>query len=152
MKQKIKRTYGVREKQFRKHFEDAAKQAGVTGDALLSRLEKRLDNVVYRLGMASSRAQARQLVNHGYFSINGTKTDIPSCEVKVKDHIMLREEKRERKFVGLLKEYRKTKQDEIPGWLAMDESKWEGVVLSEPTRDHIESDLNPQLVVEFYSK
>jgi len=152
MKQKIKRTYGVRERQFRKHFEEAAKRSGVTGDMLLSRLERRLDNVIYRLGMASSRAQARQLVGHGYFSINGKKTDIPSCEVSAKDRIALRDEKKEKKFVTLLAEYRKTKQEDVPGWLAMDEKKWEGVMLSEPTREHIEADLNPQLVVEFYSK
>lgn len=152
MKQKIKRTYGVLERQFRKHFREIENKEGVTGDLLLFRLEKRLDNVVYRLGFASSRTQARQLVGHGFFTVNGVKTDIPSYGVKVGDVITYREEKKEKRYTSLLKEQKKTSQAEVPGWLVLDEKKWEGKILSEPTRDHIEGDLNPQLVVEFYSK
>lgn len=152
MKQKIKRTYGVLETQFRKHFSDVQGKEGIVGDLLMQRLEERFDNVVYRLGFATSRAQARQLVSHGYFLIDGKKVDIPSYKVKVGNKISLRTEKADKKYLTLLKESRKTRQNEVPGWLVLDESKWEGTVLTQPTRDHIEGDLNPQLVVEFYSK
>jgi len=152
MKQKIKRTYGVLERQFRNHFREVESKEGVTGDMLLSRLEKRLDNVVYRLGLATSRAQARQLVSHGFFALNGKKTDIPSARISVGDVITLRLEKMEKKYLLGLKELRKNSQVKVPEWLVLDEKKWQGTMLSEPTRDHIEGDLNPQLVVEFYSK
>jgi len=152
MKQKIKRTYGVLERQFRRYFREVENKEGVTGDMLLAKLEKRLDNVVYRLGLASSRSQARQLVGHGFIAVNGTRVNIPSAIVSVGDVISLRPEKKEKKYLAELKESRKTSQQEVPGWLSLDESKWEGNILGEPTRDYIEGDLNPQLVVEFYSK
>jgi small subunit ribosomal protein S4 len=118
----------------------------------LIRLERRFDNVVYRLGMATSRAQARQLISHGFFDLNGKKTDIPSCEISLGDSIAFRKEKKDKSFLSLLKEIKKTSTINVPSWLFLDESKWEGKILSLPTRDHIEGDLNPQLVVEFYSK
>jgi small subunit ribosomal protein S4 len=152
MKQKIKRTYGVLERQFRKHFDEVKNKSGVTGDMLLIRLERRFDNVVYRLGMATSRAQARQLISHGFFNLNGKKTNIPSCEISLGDSIAFRKEKKDKSFLSLLKEVKKTSTINVPGWLILDELKWEGKILSLPTRDHIEGDLNPQLVVEFYSK
>ncbi|QQS61413.1 MAG: 30S ribosomal protein S4 [Candidatus Moraniibacteriota bacterium] len=152
MKQKIKRAYGVLEAQFRRHFAEVQGKEGITGDLLLQRLEERFDNVVYRLGFSTSRAQARQLVSHGFFLLNGKKTDIPSCRIKVGDTIAIRKENVEKKYLTLLKEARKTRQNDTPGWLVFDESKWEGIVLAQPTRDHIEGDFNPQLVVEFYSK
>ncbi len=149
-KQKVRRIYGVFEKQFRNYFKRAQRMKGVTGSNLLVLLESRLDNVVYRLGFAESRAQARQLVRHGHFVVNGRKTDIPSYLVKPGDEIVLREKS---KSNGYFKERAQTISDaKVPGWLQLDINKMTGTVLAEPTREDIDFTLNEQLIVEYYSR
>lgn len=151
MKQRIKRIYGVLEKQFRKHYEDVSRRKGVTGDLLLARLEMRLDSVVYRLGFASSRALARQLVSHRAFRVNGKPLSTPSAEVKVGDEISIAQTK-----AG--KEYFQNKQKEIlnkkdvPKWLLLESASFSGKVVSMPTRTDIGIHVDPQAVVEYYSK
>ncbi len=151
MKQRIKRIYGVLEKQFRKHYEDVRRRKGVAGDLLLARLEMRLDSVVYRLGFASSRALARQLVSHRAFRVNGKLLSIPSAEVRIGDVVSLAPTK-----VG--KEYFKNKKNEImskkdvPSWLELDGASFSGKVVSMPTRNDIGVHVDPQAVVEYYSK
>lgn len=149
-KQRTRRIYGVLERQFRKEFELAERQAGPTGENLLRILEQRLDNVVYRLGFADSRAQARQLVTHGHFNLNGRKTDIPSALVKVNDEIAVRPQSRE-------SEYFKVAADGLarhdpPDWLVLDAPSQSGRVLNLPRRDQIELQINEPLIVEFYSR
>jgi len=151
MKQKIKRVYGVMERQFRRHFEDAKRTRGVVGTELMSRLERRLDNVVYRLGFAPSRALARQLVSHKSFLVNGRRADIPSMEVKVGDVISVKEEKREKTYFKNLSETLDAARN-IPGWLSLDPKRLEGRVVSSPSREETEVNVDPQLVVEYYSK
>ena len=149
-KQKMKRIYGVLERQFRRYFEEAARRPGVTGENLLRLLELRLDNVVYRLGFASSRAQARQLVRHGHITVNGRKTNIPSFRVKVGDVIAVRPESRRRTyFKGLAEEI---EVDRVPKWLQVDPENLAGKVIALPEREDIDIRLNEQLVVEFYSR
>jgi len=149
-KQKVRRIYGVFEKQFRRYFKRAQRMKGVTGTNLLVILESRLDNVVYRLGFAESRAHARQLVRHGHFDVNGRKTDIPSFLVKPGDEIVLREKS---KSNGYFKEHAQTITDsKVPGWLKLDINKMTGTVLAEPTREDIDFTLNEQLIVEYYSR
>lgn len=151
MKQRIKRIYGVLEKQFRKHYEDVSRRKGVTGDLLLARLEMRLDSVVYRLGFASSRALARQLVSHRAFRVNGKALSTPSAELRVGDEISIAQTK-----VG--KAYFQNKQKEIlnkkdvPKWLLLDSASFSGKVVSMPTRTDIGIHVDPQAVVEYYSK
>jgi small subunit ribosomal protein S4 len=149
-KQKARRTYGVLEKQFRRHFAMAENRPGVTGENLIQVLETRLDNVVYRLGIADSRPQARQLVNHGHFIVNGHKTDIPSYICKAGDVISVRPE-------HLTDEYFKTvlvgiARKDVPGWLTLDPRGLIGKVVSLPSRADLEVNLNEQLIVEFYSR
>jgi small subunit ribosomal protein S4 len=151
MKQKIKRIYGVLEKQFRKHFEEVRNKKGVAGDLLLIRLEKRFDNVVYRMGLASSRAQARQMITHGLFAINGVKMDIPSASVRIGDVISVRTEKTEKKHVLALRESMKSKKN-FPVWVEVDGKKLSGMVKADPTRADIDANVDPQIVVEYYSK
>ncbi|MEK9173976.1 MAG: 30S ribosomal protein S4 [Patescibacteria group bacterium] len=151
MKQKIKRIYGVLERQFRNHFEEAANLAGITGDHLLSRLERRLDNVVYRLGFAASRAQARQLVGHKMFEVNGKRQNIPSAEVKVGDVIKIKITKQQKNYWKNLAEILANKQD-VPHWLALDVAKGEGKVIAMPVREDVGVSVDPQMVVEYYSK
>lgn len=151
MKQRIKRIYGVLERQFRKHFDEIKNKKGVTGDLLLVRLESRLDNVVYRCGIASSRSQARQMVTHGIIAVNGGKVDVPAYEVKEGDTIAIRKEKIDKAFVAGLKERLKTSQG-TPVWLAFDTSKYLCSVLARPSREDIDANVDPQLVVEYYSK
>jgi len=151
MKQKIKRIYGVLERQFRHHFEEASKLSGITGDQLLSRLERRFDNVVYRLGFAVSRAQARQLVGHKMFEVNGKRLNIASAEIKVGDVIKIKVSKQEKTYWKNLAETLATKQD-IPHWLALDVAKGEGRVIALPNREDVGFSVDPQMVVEFYSK
>jgi small subunit ribosomal protein S4 len=148
-KQKVRRTYGILERQFSKHFDLAARRAGKTSENLLQILEMRLDNLVYRLGFADSRAQARQLVNHGHFAVNGRKTDIPSFIAKPNDVIAVREHSK-----GL--EYFKTRalllaQKGVPSWLSLDIENMSGRVLSVPSRTELELPFDEQLVVEYYS-
>jgi len=149
-KQKVRRVYSVLERQFHNYFVEAGNRDGVTGENLLRFLETRLDNVVFRLGFASSRAQARQLVAHGHFSVNGTPTDIPSFEVKPGDRIEVRESRRDREPFKLAKETLRSHQ--APEWLSLEPARLAGSVLSLPRRDQMPLDLNEQLVVEFYSR
>lgn len=151
MKQKIKRLYGVMERQFRHHFDEARKSHGVIGDQLLSRLERRLDNVVYRLGLASSRAQAKQLVSHKMFEVNGKRLNIPSFEVCVGDTIVLKPSKKDKQFFKNQGEILKNKKD-IPHWLELDTEKWTGKILALPDRADVGVRVDAQMVVEYYSK
>lgn len=151
MKQKIKRLYGVLERQFRHHFEEAKKGKGVTGDLLLSRLERRLDNVVYRLGFAPSRVAAKQLVSHKMFLVNGRRVDVPSFEVSVGDVVTLKEAKRGKNYFKNRMEILTNKKD-VPGWLFLDATALEAKVLSQPRREDIGVLVDAQMVVEYYSK
>jgi len=149
-KQKARRIYGVLERQFRRYFEEAVRRKGITGANLLAILESRLDNVVYRLGFASSRAQARQLVRHGHFEVNGRKTDIPSYLVKPGDVIAVRARSKEKPyFKAIAKELG---QRPVPSWMALDPVNMSGRILSIPTREEIDVPLKEQLIVEYYSR
>lgn len=152
MKQKIKRIYGVLERQFRKHFEEASHMSGITGDQLLSRLERRLDNAVFRLGFASSRAQARQLVSHKMFEVNGKRLNIPSAEVKLGDVIAIKDTKREKNYWKNLNETLAERQKTVPHWLSLDAKKGEGKVIAMPLPQDVGVSVDPQMVVEYYSK
>ena len=149
-KQKVRRVYGVLERQFRIYFDHAEARPGVTGESLLRTLELRLDNVVYRMGFASSRAQARQLVGHGHFAINGVATNIPSYQLKPGDRIEVRETRKAREPFKLAKETLRSHQ--APEWLSIDAAKLAGSVADLPRRDQMPLDLNEQLVVEYYSR
>ncbi len=149
-KQKVRRVYGVLERQFQNYFAEAETHTGVTGEYLLRSLETRLDNVVFRLGFASSRAQARQLVNHGHFAVNGVATDVPSFGVKLGDRIEVRESHREREPFKTAKETLRSHQ--APEWLSLEPARLAGSVVSLPRRDQMPLDLNEQLVVEYYSR
>jgi small subunit ribosomal protein S4 len=149
-KQKIRRVYGVLERQFRNYFREAQTHQGVTGEWLLRSLELRLDNVVYRMGLASSRAQARQLVGHGHLAVNGRPTNIPSFQLKPGDRIEVREGRRSREPFKLAKESLKSHQ--APEWLTVDAATLSGTISASPSRDQMPLDLNEQLVVEFYSR
>ena len=149
-KQKVKRTYGVLESQFRRYFEAADRQKGVTGELLLQMLERRLDNVVYRLGFATSRAQARQLVRHGHFDVNGRKVDIPSFAVRSGDTVAIRTASQKNPTIAHAME--EVKGRGIPEWLAFDASALSGRVAQLPTREQINLPVQEQLIVELYSK
>ncbi len=149
-KQKVRYSYGVLERQFRKTFAQASKQQGITGENLLVLLERRLDNVVYRLGFGDSRAQARQLVQHGHITVNGRKTDIPSCLIKEGDTIGWKESKTKTQYYKQLLEDIESKS--IPGWLSLDREKLVGQVISMPTPDEIGAKFDGQAVVEYYSR
>ena len=149
-KQKVKRIYGVLENQFRRYFESAARHRGVTGVMLLQALETRLDNVVYRLGFATSRPQARQLVRHGHFLINGKKVDIPSYAVKMGDEVRVREASAKSAVVAHAID--EVKGRGVPEWLQVDAASTLGRVLSIPTREQINLPVQEQLIVELYSK
>ncbi|MEA1936775.1 MAG: 30S ribosomal protein S4 [Patescibacteria group bacterium] len=147
-KQKIKRTYGLLEKQFRKYYDLASRMQGNTGNLLSSLLERRLDNIVYRFGFASSRNQARQLVNHGYFLVNGKKVDIASCLIKGGDIVSVKKGK-EKYFKNI---ENTLKDHQAPSWLTLDYQKLQGKVVALPMIDEIDVKANIQLVIEFYSK
>jgi small subunit ribosomal protein S4 len=149
-KQKMRRVYGVLERQFRNYYREAESTTGVTGEALLQRLETRLDNVVFRLGFASSRAQARQLVAHGHFAVNGTATNVPSYSLKPGDRVEVRESHSGREPFKVAKETLRSHQ--APEWLSLDAAKLAGSVASLPRRDQMPLDLSEQLVVEYYSR
>jgi small subunit ribosomal protein S4 len=149
-KQKIRSMYGVLERQFRKHFEEAERRPGMTGVNLLAILESRLDNVVYRLGFAASRKQARLLVRHGHFTLNGRKTDIPSAFVKEGDTIAVRERSRTNEYF-LVAQGQLTEKT-VPRWLTMDVNTWSGRAVAAPAREDIDAAVNEQLVVEYYSR
>jgi len=149
-KQKVRRIYGVFERQFRRYFQEAQRQKGLTGVNLLVLLESRLDNVIYRLGLAASRPQARQLVSHGHFDLNGRKTNIPSCLVSEGDIITVRESSKKTDY---FKEVAKgLDEGRVPGWLSLNATELSGRVVSIPTREHIDVTLNEQLIVEYYSR
>lgn len=151
MKQKIKRLYGVMERQFRHHFDEVRKSPGITGDQLLSRLERRLDNVIYRLGFAVSRAQAKQLVSHKMFEVNGKRVNIPSFEVRAGDTIVLKQSKKDKQFFKDQMEILMNKKD-VPHWLHLDAEKLTGKMLSLPAREDVGVRVDAQMVVEYYSK
>ena len=138
------------ERQFRNYFKKADRRKGVTGENLLRLLEMRLDNVVYRMGFASSRAQARQLVAHGHFAVNGRPTNVPSFSTKVGDRVEVRESRRSREYFKTASETMKAAQ--IPEWVSVDPSKLSGTVLLEPAREQMPLEFNEQLVVEYYSR
>jgi len=149
-KQKVKRIYGVLENQFRRYFEAAERQRGITGETLLQLLERRLDNVIYRLGLATSRAQARQLVRHGHFVINGKKVDVPSYSVRVGDEVGVRTGSAQNAVIQHAIE--EVKGRGIPEWLAFDTTALAGRIASLPTREQINLPVQEQLIVELYSK
>ena len=149
-KQKAKRIYGILESQFRDYYEKADKMKGITGENMLSLIERRLDNVVYRMGIAVSRSQARQLVTHAHFNVNGRPVDIASFQVKVGDVISVKEGKKLSPYFEALKG--STKSAKMPKWLDFDVEKLEGKVLALPTREDIDSQITEQMIVELYSK
>ena len=149
-KQKARRIYGLLERQFRQYFSKAAVAKGVTGEALLQMLERRLDNVVFRLGFAPSHPAARQLVRHGHFLVNGRKVDIPSYLVRAGDEVQVRE--RSRKLPVVLTTLEARKGQDVPEWLDVSAERLSGRVRSIPTRASIAAPINEQLIVEFYSK
>jgi small subunit ribosomal protein S4 len=149
-KQKARYTYGILERQFRRFFSQAERQSGITGDNLLVLLERRLDNVVYRLGFTDSRSQARQLVLHGHIMLNGRKTDIPSCLVKEGDTISWKEEKTKTEYYKQLTESIKSKS--VLSWLNLDKENLVGQVISMPTPDEIEAKFAGKSIVEYYSR
>ena len=149
-KQKVRRVYGVLERQFHNYYVQAQGSEGITGENLLRFLETRLDNVVFRLGFASSRAQARQLVAHGHFAVNGVATNVPSYELKPGDRIEVRESRRAREAFKVIRETLRSHQ--APEWLSLDAANLAGTVATLPRRDQMPLDLSEQLVVEYYSR
>ena len=149
-KQKVRRIYGIMESQFKMYFEKAENTPGVTGENFLAILEKRLDNVIFRLGFAASRNEARQLVQHGHILVNGRKLDIASYIVNVDDEIEVKESSKDMKRLAEVIELNLDK--EIPAWLDVDFDNKQGKVLADPERDDIKMPINEQLIVEFYSR
>jgi len=149
-KQKVKRIYGVLEDQFRRYFEQAERTRGITGETLLQLLERRLDNVAYRTGLATSRAQARQLVRHGHLVVNGRKVDIPSFSVKLGDVVSLRESSS--KNAAIVHALEEVKGRGVPEWLSFDPNALSVKIGSLPTRAQINLPVQEQLIVELYSK
>jgi len=149
-KQKTKRIYFTQETQFRNYFEKAARSRGVTGEKLLQQLERRLDNVVYRLGFAMSRRQARQLVRHGHVAVDGRKVNIPSYEVSVVEEIVIRERSRKLPMLEQAKDF--LSPQNAPTWLEIDRANYKGRVTALPKREDINLPVNEQLIVELYSK
>ena len=149
-KQKVKFVYGIQEKQFRNYYDKAARAEGNTGENLLTLVERRLDNVVYRLGFASTRRQARQMVNHGHFTVNGSRVNIPSYLVKTGDVIAVSEKSASNAF------FKKLKEDDAfvaaPKWLDRDKNTLQGKVIAMPTKADIDFDIAVHLIVELYSK
>ena len=149
-KQKVKRFYGVLEKQFRRYYLKAARSKGVTGSLLLQFLERRLDNVVYRLGFATTRPQARQLVSHGLVYVNNKRVNIPSYQIKENDEVSFQSKDRIQKYLKINVEL--TKDWAVPSWLVTDKGNLKGTVKSLPTREDVQFPINEQLIVELYSK
>jgi small subunit ribosomal protein S4 len=149
-KQKTKRMYGVLERQFRRHFAKAEKRRGITGELLLNILERRLDNVVFRLGFAASRAQARQLVAHGHILVDDHRVDVPSFELKEGSQVSIK--KASRKNVLVLAALEQARSRGMPGWLSLDADSFSGTLTSSPSREDITLPINEQLIVELYSK
>jgi len=149
-KQKARRVYGVLERQFRRYYEVSLSRRGLTGLMLLQILESRLDNVIYRLGYAESRAEARMLVTHGHFTVNGRRTDIPSMLVSVGDNVAVREGSRSRTYFKNLPDLAETRT--MPNWLNRDLKQLSGSVLRLPERAEIDANLSEQSIVEYYSR
>ncbi len=150
-KQKVRRMYGVLEKQFRNYYKEAARLKGATGENLLQLLESRLDNVVYRMGFAVTRAQARQLVSHRSIEVNGKVLNIPSAQIRAEDKVAVRE--KSRKQLRIQEALNVSRElDTIPAWVDVDAEKMEGVFKSVPDRDDLPPDINENLIVELYSK
>jgi small subunit ribosomal protein S4 len=149
-KQKAKRIYFTQEGQFRNYFEKAARSQGVTGELLLQQLERRLDNVVFRLGFGTARRQARQLVRHGHVAVNGRKVNIPSFQVNIGDEITIKEPSRKLVILEAAKEF--AGHQHAPNWLEIDRDNFRGKILSLPKREDIQQPVNEQLIVELYSK
>ena len=149
-KQKAKAVYGLLEKQFRRYFEKASTSKSNTAEFMIQLLEKRLDNVVYRLGLAKTRKQARQLVGHGFVQVNGALVDIPSYEVRVGSEISVKESKKQKGIVKTMAEFHK--QVQVPKWLDCDVASLKGKVTGEPQLDDVEKVFDPRLIVEFYSR
>ena len=146
-KQKVKFVYGVMEKQFYKLYEEATRKEGVTGELLLQYLERRLDNVIYRLGFGATRRQARQIVSHGHILINGKRVNIASYRVKQVDVITVKEDSKE---LALIKE--SVGQKAIPGWLSLEENTLKAQVLENPGRDAVDFEVDEAMIIEFYSR
>jgi len=149
-KQKVRRIYGLLEKQFRSYFAEADRLKGVTGENLLSLLERRLDNVVYRLGFASSRTESRQLVRHGHFTLNGKKVNIPSIQLKSSDVLELRD--KSKKITSINDSLEAVVRRGIPQWLELDRDTFKGSLKGLPVREDITTPIQEQLIVELYSK
>jgi len=149
-KQKARRVYGVYEGQFRRYFARAARSKGVTGTLLLQLLERRLDNVVFRMAFTDSRSEARQLVRHGHFEVNGRKVDIPSFQVKEGDIVAVREKSRSVPVIQSAAEA--GNQRTVPGWLSVDFSNLRGTVLRVPLREEIDAPVTEQMIIELYSR
>ena len=146
-KQKVRFVYGVQEKQFYKLYEEATRKEGVTGELLLQYLERRLDNVVFRLGFGTTRRQARQIVSHGHVLVNGKRVDIASYRVKQGDEISIKENSKE---LSIIKE--SVGQKTVPGWLSLEDSKLTAKVLENPGRDAVDFEINEAMIIEFYSR
>lgn len=150
-KQKVRRIYGVLEAQFRNAFEKSARMKGITGENLLGNLERRLDSVIYRMGLATSRAQARQIVRHGHVNVNGRKCNIPSAIVKQNDEVSVRETSRNNATILAARDA--TAHAPSPGWMEVDRENLKGRIISSPRRDElVQIPINEQLIVELYSK
>jgi len=149
-KQRARHTYGVLERQFRRHFAEAERRPGITGENLLQILEMRLDNVVYRLGFADSRKQARQIVRHGHITLNGRKTDIPFCAVRLGDVIAWQEKSTNTEYYKVVAQQIQDKI--VPQWLSLDREKLYGRVLALPSRSDIDPKIDEKAIVEYYSR
>ena len=149
-KQKARRIYGVMERQFRRYYREALKRRGLTGLNLLQILESRLDNIVYRMGYADSRAQARLLVTHGHFDVNGRRTDVPSMSLSLNDEISVRDGSRQRTYFKELRDLAEAKN--VPDWISRDLRNLSGKLSRLPERIEIDGNLNEQLIVEYYSQ
>lgn len=147
-KQKVKRAYGILEKQFRKYYEEAVRMKGVTGENMLSLIERRLDNVVYRMGIGASRKECRQIVNHGQITVNGRRVNIPSFIVKVGDVIEIKENKRDLEMFKQLKGMKIV----MPKWLEFNSEELKGKILALPTREDVDLNIKEHLIIELYSR
>lgn len=151
-KQKVRRIYGLLERQFAKLMNEANRQSGLAGENLLRMLEQRLDNAVYRAGFATSRRAARQLVGHGHFTLNGRRVDIPSIRVKAGDEIVVREKSKKSGYFTVLDDVMKNADTQPLSWLKSDAKKMTITITGLPQRDEAEADINEQLIVEYYSR
>ena len=147
-KQKVKRMYGVLEKQFREYYEQASKMKGVTGENMLSLIERRLDNVVYRMGIGASRKQARQIVNHGLITVNGKRVNIASYRIKAGDVVAIKENKQDNEIFKSLRGSKVV----MPKWVEFDTNTFVGKIVTLPTREDVDQDIKEQLIVELYSR